>query len=89
MIVTLRTARIGPLEQVRAFLGGSEPVTFDLDDRDSAYLFVGRGDRWDDADAFTSNARGREFRSGPAPNGDRQAQEADQGALADDQPSGR
>ena len=29
-----------PLEEVGAFLGGSEPVDFDLDDRDSAYLFV-------------------------------------------------
>ncbi len=36
MIVTLRTERIRTLEQVRAFLGGSEPVDFELDDRDSA-----------------------------------------------------
>ncbi|WP_420632468.1 integrase [Candidatus Palauibacter sp.] len=42
MIVTLRTERIRTLEQVRAFLGGSEPVDFGLDDRDSAYLFVRR-----------------------------------------------
>ena len=40
--MTLRTERIRTLEQVRAFLGGSEPVDFDLDDRDSAYLFVKR-----------------------------------------------
>ena len=40
--MTLRTKRIRTPEQVRAFLGGSEPVDFDLDDRDSAYLFVRR-----------------------------------------------
>ena len=42
MIVTLRTERIRTLEQVRAFLDGSGPADFDLDDRDSAYLFVRR-----------------------------------------------
>ena len=42
MIVTLRTERIRTLAQVRAFLDGSEPVDFDLDDRDSAYVFLRR-----------------------------------------------
>ena len=42
MIVTLRTERIRTPEQVRAFLDGSEPVDFDLDDRDSAHVFVRR-----------------------------------------------
>ena len=34
-----RTDPIRTLEQVRAFLGGSEPVDFALDYRDSAHLF--------------------------------------------------
>lgn len=38
----LRTERIRALERVRAFLGGGERVDFDLDDWDSAYLFVTR-----------------------------------------------
>ncbi|WP_423928900.1 integrase [Candidatus Palauibacter sp.] len=42
MIVTLRTERIRTLDEVRAFLEGSEPVDFTLDDRDSAYVFVRR-----------------------------------------------
>lgn len=40
--MTRRTERTRTLEQVRAFLGGSEPVDFDLDDRDSAYVFLRR-----------------------------------------------
>ncbi|WP_419942443.1 integrase [Candidatus Palauibacter sp.] len=42
MIVTLRTERIRTLDEVRAFLEGSEPVDFTLNDRDSAYVFVRR-----------------------------------------------
>ena len=42
MIVTLRTERIRTLERVRAFLDGSQPMDFDLDDRDSADLLVRR-----------------------------------------------
>ncbi|WP_419167502.1 hypothetical protein [Candidatus Palauibacter sp.] len=40
MIVTLRTERIRMLDEVRAFLEGSEPVAFTLNDRDSAHVFV-------------------------------------------------
>ena len=40
--MTLRTERIRTLDQVRAFLDGRGPVDFDLDDRDTAYLFVRR-----------------------------------------------
>ena len=40
MIVTLRTERIRTLDEVRAFLEGSEPVDFTLNDRDSAHVFV-------------------------------------------------
>ena len=40
--MTLRTERIRTLDEVRAFLEGSEPVDFALNDRDSAYLLVRR-----------------------------------------------
>ena len=42
MIVTLRTERIRTLDQIRAFLNGSEPADFELTDRSSAYAFVRR-----------------------------------------------
>ena len=42
MIVTLRTERIRTLDQVRAFLDGSQPADFELTDRTSAYAFVRR-----------------------------------------------
>ena len=42
MIVTLRTERIRTLDQVRAFLDGSQPADFKLTDRTSAYAFVRR-----------------------------------------------
>ena len=38
----LRTERIRTLDQVRAFLDGSEPADFELADRTSAYAFVRR-----------------------------------------------
>ena len=40
--MTLRTAQIRTLEQVRAFLGGSQPADFERADRTSAYAFVRR-----------------------------------------------
>ena len=40
--MTLRTERIRTLDEVRAFLDGSEPVDFTLGDRDSAYVLVRR-----------------------------------------------
>ena len=42
MIVTLRTERIRTLDQIRAFLDGSEPTDFRFAGRDSAYDFVRR-----------------------------------------------
>ena len=42
MIVTLRTERIGTLDQIRGFLDGNEPVDFELSNRTSAYAFVCR-----------------------------------------------
>ena len=42
MIVTLRTERIRTLDQIRAFLEGSEPADFGPADRPSAYAFVRR-----------------------------------------------
>ena len=42
MIVTLQTERIGTLEQVRAFVEGSEPLDIKLADRESAYAFIRR-----------------------------------------------
>ena len=42
MIVTLRTERIRALDQIRAFLEGSEPTDFRFAGRDSAYDFVRR-----------------------------------------------
>ena len=42
MIVTLRTERIRTLDQMRAFLEGSEPADFQITDRTSAYVFVRR-----------------------------------------------
>ena len=42
MIVTLRTERIRTLDQIRAFLDGSEPADFRFAGRDSAYDFVRR-----------------------------------------------
>lgn len=42
MIVTLRTERIRTLDQIRAFLDGSQSADFELTDRTSAYAFVGR-----------------------------------------------
>ena len=40
--MTLQTERIGTLEEVRAFVEGSEPVDIKLADRASAYDFVRR-----------------------------------------------
>ena len=40
--MTLRTERIRTLDQVRAFLDGSEPADFELADRTTAYAFVRR-----------------------------------------------
>jgi len=40
--VTLRTAQIRTLEQIRAFLEGSQPADFESTDRTSAYAFVQR-----------------------------------------------
>ena len=40
--MTLRTERIGALDQIRAFLEGSEPTDFRFAGRDSAYDFVRR-----------------------------------------------
>ena len=42
MFATLRTKQIRTLDEVRAFLEGSEPVDFTLRDRDSVYLLVRR-----------------------------------------------
>ena len=42
MIVTLRTERIRTLDQMRAFVEGSEPADFQITDRTSAYVFVRR-----------------------------------------------
>ena len=42
MIVTLQTERVRTLEQVRAFLGGSEAVDFAGVDRDGVYDLVRR-----------------------------------------------
>ena len=40
--MTLRTGRIRTLDQIRAFLDGSEPTDFRFAGRDSAYDFVRR-----------------------------------------------
>ena len=40
--MTLRTERIRTLDQIRAFLDGSEPTDFRFAGRDSAYDFVRR-----------------------------------------------
>lgn len=40
MIVTLQTQRLQTLEQVRAFVGGSAPVSFTLTDRTSAHAWM-------------------------------------------------
>ena len=42
MIVALQTERIRTVDQVRAFLDGSEPVDYLPQDRDDAYEFVRR-----------------------------------------------
>ena len=42
MIVTLQTERVRTLEQVRAFVEGSEAVDFTGADRESVYEFVRR-----------------------------------------------
>ena len=42
MIVALHTARLRTIEQVRAFVAGTEPVDWRLQDRESAYAFVRR-----------------------------------------------
>ena len=42
MIVTLQTERLRTMEQVRAFVEGSEPVDYQPKDRASAYAFVRR-----------------------------------------------
>ena len=42
MIVALQTERIRTVDQVRAFLEGSEPVDYFPQDRDDAYEFVRR-----------------------------------------------
>ena len=40
MIVTLQTQAIQTLEQVRAFVAGTEPVSFTLADRPSAHAWM-------------------------------------------------
>ena len=40
MIVTLQTRRVQTLEQVRAFLGGSEPLDIEVHQREAGYAFV-------------------------------------------------
>ena len=42
MIVTLQTERVRTLDQVRAFVEGSEAVDFTGADRESVYEFVRR-----------------------------------------------
>lgn len=42
MVVTLRTERIGTIDEMRAFVGGNEPVDFEFTDRTSAYAVIRR-----------------------------------------------